>query len=184
MQVTITTRHIDDPNKAENLRKYVSKKIKRLERYIKSQRNPSEVRLVLTIEKFRNIAEVIINSGRFKATSSVETEDMYTAIDRAVDGIIKQLRKQTDKKIKTKRRSVRSKEDIPQIELEPSPLINKEDIENITVEKVPPKPMSVEEAVLQLRVSDADFLTFHNSETGKVNVLYKRKGNKIGLITP
>ncbi len=185
MEVTVTTRHIDDQNKSDNLRNYFLKKIKRVEKYIKPKRNPSDVKLVLAVEKFRNIAEILVNSGAFKVTSSVEAEDMYTAIDRAIDSTIKQLKKQTDKKIKTKRKgSGKSKEEIVNINAKPLISIDKREIDNIGFEKVQSKPMSVEEAILQLKVSEADFLTFRNSETGEINTLYKRKGGRIVLIAP
>ena len=185
MEVTVTTRHIDDPNKAENLRNYFLKKITRVERYITANRNPSEVKLILAVEKFRNIAEILINSGTFKVTSSVEAEDMHTAIDRAIDNTIKQIKKQTDKKIKTKRKgSGKSREEIISANRVPQSSKNKETIDRIAFEKVPTKPMSVEEAVLQFKVSEVDFLTFRNSETGEINTLYQRKGGRIVLIAP
>ena len=184
MQVTVTVRHIDQ-SKAESLKSYITKKIKKVERYAKSERNPWEVRAILAVEKFRNIAEIFVNSGVLKSTSSVEAEDMYSAIDRAIDSIIKQLKRQTEKKIKTKRRdSTRSKEEIVS-RIEPQTLpLRSEEMEDIKIERAPSKPMSVEEAVLQLRVSDMDFLMFRNSETGEINVVYKRKGRSIGLIAP
>ncbi|GBD39549.1 Ribosome hibernation promotion factor [bacterium HR37] len=182
MQVTVTTRHIDDPQKVENLKKYVLKKLKKLERYIESKGSFSETKIVLGVEKFRNTAEIIINSGTFKAMSSSESEDMHTAIDRAIDGIIKQLKKQTEKRIKTKRK--KQKEEIAAKGSETTDSTHVEESDDVIVERVTAKPMSVEEAILQLRVSDANFLTFRNSETGEINVLYKRKGNKMGLISP
>jgi putative sigma-54 modulation protein len=185
MEVTVTTRHIDDPNKAENLRDYVMKKIKRLERYVGAKRKPSEVKLILAVEKFRNTAEILINSGTFKVTSSVEAGDMHTAIDRAIDSTIKQIKKQTEKKIKTKRKgSGKSREEIISTARMPQSVNNKEKIDSITLEKVPTKPMSVEEAVLQFKISQVDFLTFRNSETGEINTLYQRKGGRIVLIAP
>ncbi len=190
MQVIVTTRHIDQ-NKAESLKSYIFKKIKKVERYTKSRRTPGELKVVLISEKFRNIAEIFVNIGTIKSTSSSESEDMHTAIDRAIDSVIKQLKRQTEKKIKTKRRSgTRSKEEIVSgIELKALLMRIEEtkDIEetgDIRVERAPSKPMSVEEAVLQLRVSDMDFLMFRNSETDEINVIYKRKGKGVGLIAP
>jgi len=185
VEITITTRHIDDQSMADNLKNYFQKKIKRVERYIRSKRNPSEVKLVLAVEKFRNIAEILVNSGTSKVTSSVEAEDMYTAIDRAIDSTIKQLKKETDKKIKTKRRgSGKSKEEITIINSDTLKRTKKRESGNLGFEKVQTKPMSVEEAVLQLKVSEVDLLTFRNSETGEINTLHKRKGGKIVLIAP
>ncbi|MER3446485.1 MAG: ribosome-associated translation inhibitor RaiA [Candidatus Dadabacteria bacterium] len=182
MQITVTTRHIDQ-NKAEDLKKYISKKIKKLERYARSRRNPWEVKAILTVEKFRNTAEILVNSGgSLKATSSVEAEDMYIAIDEAIGSIIKQLKRQTEKRIKTKRGI--DVKPTPQIESQTLRPASEEENQNIKVERAPSKPMSIEEAVLQLKISDKDFLVFRNSETGEVNVVYKKKGNSIGLIAP
>lgn len=182
MQLTVTTRHIDQ-NKTEDLKNYVSKKIKKLERYTKSRRNTWEVRAVLTVEKFRNKAEILVNSGgSLKSTSSIEAEDMYIAIDGAIDSIIKQLQRQTEKRIKTKRGiGARS---TPRIETQTLAPRGEEEAEDIKLERATSKPMSVEEAVLQLKLSDMDFLMFRNSETGQINVVYKKKGNGIGLIVP
>ncbi len=182
IQLTITTRHIDQ-NKAEDLKKYISKKIKKLERYTRSKRNSWEVKAILTVEKFRNRAEILINSGgSLKSTASVEAEDMYSAIDEAIDSTIKQLKRQTEKRIKTKR-GIGAKP-TPQIESQALTPAIEEGIQNIEFEMAPSKPMSVEEAILQLKISDKDFLMFQNSETGEVNVVYKKKGNSIGLIAP
>ncbi|HEY7535053.1 MAG TPA: ribosome-associated translation inhibitor RaiA [Thermodesulfobacteriota bacterium] len=182
MQVTVTTRHIEQ-SKAEHLRTYILKKIKRVERYIKTGRNPSEVKVVLAVEKFRNIAEIFLNSGTLKTTSNVEDDSMHSAIDKAVDSIIKQLKRLTEKKIRTQRRAgTRSKGKIISPRSQSSST-KEDDFDNVTIEKTQSKPMSVEEAVLQLRISGMDFLMFLNSESGKINVLYKKGGGGLGLVT-
>jgi putative sigma-54 modulation protein len=182
MQLTVTTRHIDQ-NKVEDLKNYISKKIKKLERYTRFRKNPWEIRAVLTMEKFRNTAEILVNiGGSLKSTSSFEAEDMYIAIDEAIDSTIKQLKRQTEKRIKTKRGT--GTRSTPQNETQTLKLRGEEEAEDIKVERAPSKPMSVEEAVLQLKVSDMVFLMFRNSETGEVNVVYRKKGNSIGLMAP
>lgn len=184
MQITVTTRNIDNKDKAESLREYVKKKAhRRIEKHIRSDKNPSEVRAVLSTEKFRSTAEILVNSGTFKVTSSVEREDMYTAIDTAIDSIIRQIKKLTDKKLKIKRRG-RGKPRGNLAEAKPAQGMRANKSGDLSVEQISPKPMSAEEAVLQLMVSDKDFLAFHDSETGRVNIVYKRKGGKAGLIVP
>jgi putative sigma-54 modulation protein len=184
MQVTVTIRHIDNQPRQENLKNYTLKKIKRVERYIKSRKNPSEVRVVLFEEKFRNICEILVISGTFKITSSVESDDMHGAIDRAIDGTIKRLKKLSEMRIKTRRRvSGKPRENTTGTDRKPLRLSNEEGPEGISLEKVPLKPMSVEEAILQLKVSGEDLLTFRNSETGEINTLHKRRG-KVVLIAP
>lgn len=180
MKITVTTRRIYDQKKAEDLREYILKRINRVNRYINPDKDPSEVKFVLSVEKFRNSVELTLNSGNFKAASSVDSDSMHSAIDKSIDSIIKQLKKQTDKKIRTKRRKG--------LKTEPG-LITDQLAESgvagtIKIRKLPRKPMSLEEALLQLNASDRPFFAFTNSDTGAMNVLHKKKGGGIELITP
>jgi len=180
MKITTTIRHIDDERKSESLRQYIEKKINRINRYINPDKDPSELRFVLSEEKFRSSVELILTSGNFKATSSVNSDAMHKAIDRSIDAIIKQLKRQNDKKIKTKRRD--------SVKTNPPPIleqaIENREAGNIQIRKLPKKPMSVEEALLQLKVSEFGFVAFTNSETGAINILHKTRGGTIELITP
>ena len=180
MQVTVTARHIVDHDKTENLKKYILKKIKRLERYINPRRDPSEIKFILNVEKHRNTAELILNSGNLNATSSVEADDMLSAIDKAIESIIKQLKRQSEKMIKVKRRN----NFMNKTQFDTGASKSKEDIETIKVKKLPNKPMSVEEAILQLKASKTEFMVFTNSETGKINTLLREKGGNLVLIVP
>jgi putative sigma-54 modulation protein len=180
MRITVTIRHIHDQKKSESLRQYILKRVKRINRYINPSKDPSELRFVLSVEKFRNSVELILNSGNFKATSSVNSDAMHVAIDRSIDSIIKQLKKQNDKKIKTKRReSIKIKP-----ALSPDQPIENKESGAIRIRRLPKKPMSVEEALLQLNVAHLGFVAFTNSETGAMNILHKTKGGAIELITP
>ena len=182
MKVTVTTRHIKDAKTSEKIKAYALKKTKRIERYVNSEKDSAELRFVLSTEKFRDKAEIILSAGHIGATSSVESNDMYAAIDDVVDTIVKQLKKQTEKQIKEKRRiGAKSKE----VLLDASAVVDMEnELADLKIHKLPPKPMSIEEAALQLKVSDANFVAFRNSENGLMNVIYiSRRGQKI-LIEP
>jgi len=183
MKITVTTRHIKNTKDSEKIKSYALKKSERIERYVKAEKDPSELRFILSSEKFRDTAEISINCGNIKATSSVETNDMHTAIDNAVDAIVKQLKKQTEKNSKEKRRmGAKTKEEIIETGLPLTP--ESSEIEDIQIHQLPSKPMSIEEASLQLKVSDANFVAFRNSENGLMNVIYlSRRGQKI-LIEP
>lgn len=180
MKVTVTTRHIDDREKNKMLKDYALKKVNRLKRYINDEKDPSEVKLILSSEKFRNTAEVLVNDGRVKANASVEMEDMHAAIDGVLDIIIKQLRRKSDKKIRTKRRS-NSK---PTENIASPAEEQDESNNNLILEKLGSKPMSLEEAMLQLEVSETGFFAFRNIETEEINVVYKKNNANVGLITP
>ena len=54
----------------------------------------------------------------------------------------------------------------------------------VETSSIPVKPMSVDEAVMQLEESEEHFLVFHNAVTEQVNVLYRRADNNLGLIAP
>lgn len=183
MRVRVTTRHINSNRDPEKLKSYAVKKSKRIERYLKSGIDACDVNFVLSSEKFRDTAEISINSKHLKASSSFETTDMYTAIDSAVDMIIKQLKKETDKKKKAKRRiGARTKEEAAGMLIAREIGIGR--LTNIRVRKLPEKPMTVEEASLQLQVSDANFVTFRNSASNDMNVLYIDDKGQITLIEP
>ena len=183
MNVTVTTRHLSNKRISEKLKTYALEKSKKLEKHIRSGREPSELRIILSSEKFRDTAEFIINSVNVKATSSVETDDMHTSIDNAVDAIIRQLKKQTGKKITSERRaatkSIEEKSETGSYD-DPGTV----GYEDIRVHKLPPKPMSVEEASLQLKVSDANFVAFRNSENSVMNVIYINRRGQVILIEP
>ncbi len=184
MTITVTTRHISDRKKAEELKAYALKKTKRIERYTKAHRGPSDLKFILTSEKYRYIVEITINSGPLKVTNKVETDDMHTAIDSAVDSVIRQLKKESQKMIKSKRRvGAKSKEESSMTRAMATET-PKSAAQKITRRKLPSKPMSTEEATLQLDLSDNGFVTYIDSETGNQNIVFRDKRGKIILIEP
>ena len=62
--------------------------------------------------------------------------------------------------------------------------MGRSDVNDYRVENASSKPMSVDEAKLQLGISDHDFVTFYNSTSGEMNVLYKDSSDKLVLVTP
>jgi len=178
VKVNVTTRHLNDRNKSYQLREYALKKFPRVEKYMNVDHEPSEIKLILETEKFRNIAEIIVNDGTFKSTATVIDEDHFAAIDKVVDILIKQLRRNMDKLTSTKRRNNRSSK------LKNQNKKNQKLINKITEQKLPLKPMSVSEARLQLDVATDKFVAFRNSENGEMNVLYRDKNAALILLKP
>lgn len=180
MQVNITTRHFSNRRQSKYIKEYSLKKMSRLEKYMIKGRDPSEVNLIISEEKLGYVAEIIVNTGHIQATASVETEDMHASIDKVFDSIVKQLRRQNDKQISSKRRSTKTTELLGNSG-------ESEEIKHKGVEHhvLPAKPMSVEEAMLQLKVADDNFFVFRNSETLEMNVLFKNgNAKKVNLVTP
>ena len=179
VKVNVTTRHLNDRNKSNQLREYALKKFPRIEKYMDVDYEPSEIKLILATEKFRNIAEIMVNDGSFKTTATVIDEDYFAAIDKVIDMVIKQLRRNLDRLTSSKRRNPRNSK------LKSHHKQGKGTLSKITVEKLPLKPMSVPEARLQLDISLDGFVVFRNSEeNGEVNVLYRNKNAALILMKP
>jgi len=177
MSVTVTFRHTEP---MESLRAYAEEKVAKTKKYFDA---PLEAHIVLSVEKFRHIADVTLNvdGGRIKAVE--ETEDMYSAIDKVMDKIELQVKKRMSK-IRDHRPEGQKGEGIPvEEEAEDTPALSRDE-PVIEMEKLEAKPMDPEEAVMQLNLLDQDFLVFRNAKSKEINVLYKKGDGNLGLIEP
>ncbi len=140
-----------------------------------------EVHVVLSIEKYRHIAEITASGNRTTFVGKEETQDMYSSISGALEKIQKQA-KRRKKKFTTRKRkgsalaslsgSAEASEEIPE-----------EDVPRIVREsRQSAKPMTVEEAVLQIESSRKNLIVFTNSRSKKINVVYRRNNGDFGLI--
>ncbi len=172
MQLNVTFRHLES---SDDLRDYAEQRLQKLKKYADG---PMKVNVVLSVEKFRNVAEVVISGDGIRAAAKEEHDDMKAAIDLVSDKIEKQLKKYREKLL--------SKRGTAQPGVAPAPVTESEqqDFQVIHVEKAEAKPMSVEEAVAQLQILDRDFIVFMNADTNAVNVVYWRKDGTLGLIEP
>ena len=175
MQINVTFRHTEH---SEELREYIHDRFSKLKKYSDS---PMNVNVVLTAEKFRKSAEVVITGDGIRAAAKQEHEDLRAAIDLVLDKIERQLKKFRDK-FKTRRHS--SGASTPAGASETVGGSEHEQEQVIIIKKIDTKPMSIEEAADQLQISGMDFLAFVNSSTNRVNVIYWRKDGSLGLLEP
>jgi len=177
MHVTVTFRHMEA---TEPLRTYAEEKTARLEKYLQ---DPIEVHWVLTVEKIRHIADVTIIGSGISIKAQADTADMYSAIDTASEKLEAQVRKHKEK-VKAHK---------PQNHAEPASIRFAEpSSEGTAVEGVAPrivkkenlfaKPMSVDEAAMQMGIANTDFLVFTDSTTSNISVLYRLGNGDLGLI--
>ena len=175
MQTSVTFKNLDS---SENLKSYVRDKLDRFDKYLY---NPAEAKVVLSVEKFRHIAEINITGDRLSINGREETNDMYSAIDMVLDKIEKQIKKNKEKSRSGRSKSkVRAKDVIP----EPVSSLGDELVRQINVKNIEYKPMDIEEAIMQMDLVSNNFLVFTNSRTDQVNVLYNRNDGHYGLIQP
>ncbi len=197
MKLDVTGRHV---NVTPALRTLAREKILKLKKWIDDL---MEVHVIFTVEKHRHIAEIVAHGRHVVFSAREVTADMYTSIGKCVDKLESQARKHKEKFEARRRRgaglaqaavaaaapaSTRraarrrlpvtdGRRSILEMEAEEPPRIVKTDT-------FPRKPMSVEEAALQVRQSDLEFFVFRNERSREVNVLYRRKDGSLGLIEP
>lgn len=177
MQINVTFRHIEA---SAPLREYAVEKISRIKKYLEE---PIEAHVVLKVEKFRHIAEVTIDANGLRINGAEETGDMYSAIDLLADTLEGQAKKGKDKYRRRKPVDT-GKEFSNSAPASGASLVDDElEPQVIMTEQVYAKPMDIDEAVMQLRMSPAvEFMVFTNRHTNRINVLYRRKDGQYGLI--
>ena len=175
MQTSVTFKNLDP---SEPLKAYVTEKLDRFDRLLD---NPAEASVVLSVEKFRHIAEISITGDRLNINGREEINDMYSAIDMALDKLETQLKKSKQKIRERRVGSKQSIKDITETEMEGP---GDDGAPQIMIRNIDYKPMDVDEAVMQMDLLTDNFLVFTNARTDKVNVLYRRKDGHYGLIQP
>jgi len=175
MQTSVTFKNIKP---SDHLKTFLENKLSRLDKLLD---NPAEASAVLTVEKFRHIAEITISGDKLNINGKEETSDMYAAIDMVLDKIESQIKKSKEK-TRTRRGDSRMKE--MNTFIEETANDDEETVREIHVKDIEFKPMDVEEATLQLELINNSFLVFTNARTNRVNVLYRRNDGHFGLIQP
>jgi len=178
MQVSVAFKHVEP---TDAIRAYAEEKVHKIRKYVD---NPTEANVVLTVEKFRHIAEVNLMVNGIPISGTESTEDMYSSIDRVMDKIERQLRRHKERIKGHKPRSNMAETTLEEtvysaesFESESSPTI-------IKMDNFSAKPMSVDEAVMQLDLMHKEFLVFTNATNNNVSVVYTRKDGNYGLIEP
>ena len=158
---------------------YAEKKVSTLERYFQTE---PEASVVFSVEKGRNNAEVTVRVGGTILRSAQSTPDMFVSIDAAVADIERQLRKN---KARLEKR-LRKDAFVRTAEADETSFVPDEDEEEYNIvrtKRFPIKPMSVEEAVLQMNLLDHTFFAFKNEDAeGAFAVVYRRQNGGYGLI--
>ncbi|WPC42109.1 ribosome hibernation-promoting factor, HPF/YfiA family [Clostridium sp. JS66] len=173
MRITVSGKNIEVTSA---LRNTVERKLSKLEKYF----NPDvEVYATLSVQKNRQIVEVTIPFNGVILRGEEENDDMYASIDLVVDKLEGQIRKQKTKLQRRTHSDSLKFQFIP--DLEPK---DKEESKIVKTKRFAIKPMSSEEAVLQMELLGHNFFVYKDAENGEVNVVYKRKDGNYGLIEP
>ena len=176
MQVTTTFRHMEQ---SEALKSYAEEKLDRVKKYIDE---PINAQVFFEVEKkIRHIVQIVISAKGISTKASEATNDMYAAIDAVIDKIERQLRRYKER-LKNHKPS-----DGPERQVQKK-IIAADDLDQssepvvIRTKTVSIKPMSVEEAVMQMDLLHKDFLVFTDAGSDHINVIYRRRDGNFGLI--
>lgn len=172
MRVTVIGKNI---NVTPSLKEIVEKKISKLDRYFEPG---VSARATLTVQKNSQIFEVTIPFNGVVLRCEESTDDMYKSIDLVETKLERQIRKQRTKLQRRNNESLRFN-NFDEISSEED-----EQGEIVKIKKFNIKPMSTEEAILQMELVAHNFFVFKDSDTENVNVIYKRKDGNYGLLEP
>lgn len=179
MQIAVTFRHMES---SDAVRSYVEEKLARVKKYIDE---PIDAQVVLSVQKKINHRAEVTMVAKGLTMKSVESrEDMYAAIDLMTDKIERQLKRYKDK-LKNHKGDVEGQRRLEKkIFSAASVDEGADEPEIIRSHSFSVKPMSVEEAVMQMDLLQKDFLAFTDDKTEEMNVVYRRKDGNYGLIVP
>ena len=172
MNIIITGRHLEV---TDALKTYVEKKIKRFDRYLT---NISEANVTLTVEKYRHKAEVLLKVNGVLIQAEAITGDVYSSIDEVAEKLERQTKKYKEKLVSHRKGEGKAGPKVQETALPP-------EIGSIIKNKrFELKPMSPDEAAMQMELLDKDFFVFTNDTSGEINVIYRRRDGNFGLIEP
>lgn len=181
----------------EAIDQYIKEKVGKIEKYFDEIDNVAHVR----VKVYDNESKIEVTVPMKQVTLRAEEiqSDLYKAIDLIADKLERQVRKY---KTRMNRKPIQNKREKPPVKLilgkagsgataknefnRLDELLNSDDEVKIsrfkTIDDLYDKPMSIEEAVLQMDMLDHDFFVFKNAENDQINIVYKRKKNSYGLI--
>lgn len=158
----------------DSLKEAVEKKLSKFDKFFGED---TEAFVTCKVRKGVKIIEITVNYGGATFRSEEENETFISALDRAVEGLERQIRKNKTRVEKMIKRA-------PAIIDDYDDEYEEEEDFNIRVKTFPFKPMTPEEAILQMNLIGHSFYAFIDSESGDTCVVYKRKEGSYGLIVP
>lgn len=157
------------------LKEMVERKISKLEKYFSPD---VEARATLSVQKNRQIFEVTIPFNGIILRAEEATDDLYKSIDIVEEKLTRQIRKQRTKLSRKHHESFKYSS-IDEVAFE-----KEDDGQVVKVKKFGVKPMSADEAILQMELISHSFFVYQDADTNKISVMYKRKDGNYGLLEP
>jgi len=160
----------------DSIKNYIEEKIGKLDKYFTT---PEEVtaNVVIRVRGKDQIIEVTIPRNKITLRGEERHSDLYAAIDLVSDKIERQIRKN-----KTRMKKKINKEYIEDLNIEFESIEEEKEESIVRRKEITMKPMSEEEAILQMNLLGHEFFAFKNTDTNSFCVLYKRKDGEYGIL--
>ena len=160
----------------DSFKEHAEKKLQKVERFFDDS---AEAKVTATVEKSCQIVEVTVATRGMIFRSEERAQNMNEALDKCVDSLIRQIRKNKTRLEKRLREG-----SLDSVIITSEPEEEELDFNVVRTKHVSVKPQSVDEAILQMNLLDHQFYLFRNAETDEVNVVYKRQDGGYGVIVP
>jgi putative sigma-54 modulation protein len=174
----------------ETMKSYAEERIQRLGRHAPFVR---EATLVYSVQRAWHIAEVTVRFSDTIMRAEERSNDMYVSVDKAIDKIEQQVRRLKGR-MEARRHEARERGEVDQQAEELAEILGEIDDDSegiqplgdgdvVKIKTYALRPMSTDEALLQMQLVDHDFFVFAQ-DGGEVNVLYRRRDGDYGLLVP
>ena len=180
MNVHFTARRTD---LTPEVRHYCEKRLKALEKLLGTV---LEVDIILSVAKTRHRAEIHVQDKGAGLVVVEETPDMLNSLNEAFDALETKIRKDRAKSRERRRRKARERREmaLPPAEGEAAEAAEERVARIVPTPHFSLKPMTVEEAALQLDADNREVLVFRKAGSEKWAVLFRRRDGNVGLVEP
>lgn len=162
----------------EAMNNYINEKLGRLDKYLENS-DTVHANVIVKVRNHEQKVEITIPLKSYILRSEETKEDFYAAVDKTIDKLERQVRKN---KTRLMSKKVKPSYDFNFSKIEVADEKEKEDHKVVKRKTVEVKPMNEEEAILQMELLGHQFYMFKDSDTDKDAVVYKRNDGNYGLI--
>lgn len=161
----------------KSIKEYIEQKLAKLDKYF-ANADSLVYSVVIRVKNGKQTVEVTVPTSRFTLRAEESHDDLYAAVDLIIDKLERMIRK-------NKTRLAKQYKNVPAFEMNFNYEAEEEEEEKSNIVKrknIDTKPMSEEEAELQMKLLNHDFFVFKNIDEECVSVLYTRKDSTLGII--
>ncbi len=162
-----------------DLRQYTEERLRKLTRIL---RDRFDIHVILTAEKHRRTAEITLKFRDHTLVGIEETADARSSINGALDKLERQAVRLLERRRTLKRRPKPTS--AVRLNILGPERVNHEERRVLETERIFIKPLTLEEAIEAVDLTRSGIVVFRNSETERVNVIYRRQDGNLGLIEP